>query len=125
MEYDATRNELLLTFQETYSVVHNQRRFLDFVGRQEKKVLNELAASCYETYVQDLKSYLTQNDASIVITNADDNFEINWGKGRSERDRIDGGKNTDDEPIHLSDVVRQFDWQFINQRESRLIFTTH
>lgn len=120
MEYDATDNDLLLTFQDTYSVVHNQRRFLDFASRQEKKVLNELTTSCYEAYVQDLKSYLAQNDASIVITNADDNFEINWGKGRSAMDRIDRGKNTDDEPIYLSELVSQFDWQFINRKGTAL-----
>src|SRR5215218_5393164 len=116
MKYGATTDDLLLTYQEAYSVVHNQRRFLDFASQQEKKVLNELTTSCYEAYIQDLKSYLAQNDASIVITNADDTFEINWGKGRSARDRIDRVKNTDDNPAHLADVVSHFDWQFINQK---------
>lgn len=91
MENDDIRDASSLSRQGSYSVIHNQKRFLDFASKQEKKMLSELSTSCYEAYIQDLNRYLAQINTSLLITNP-----------------------------KLADKVRRFDWQFIKRKGTAL-----
>src|SRR5437868_5435089 len=93
----------------SYSVIHNQIRFLDLASKHEKRVLSDLTSICYKIYVEDLKRYLAQNDIHLVIVSDDDNFEIPRGRERSANEQSNGEIYEDE----IENIVSKFDWQLI------------